>query len=105
MQLPYAAISQGRGNLFPLAPRRPARRFNFVGVLADYHQLSGAVTEAAAPAGAEQGAGTLIRTAALGRFPQGARLDRSGDGGWTSGENSTPGLAAEHRLAFKPPII
>lgn len=88
-----------------MARRRPARRFNFVGVLADYRHLSGAVTENAAPAGGEQGAGTLIRTAALGRFPRGERLDRSGDGGWTSAENSRPGPTAEHRLVFKSLII
>lgn len=105
MQLSYAATSQGRGNPFPLAPWRPARQFNFVGVLADYRHLSGAVTENAAPAGGEQGAGTLIRTAALGRFPRGERLDRTSDGGWTSGKNSRPGLTAEHWLTFKSFII
>lgn len=55
--------------------------FNFAGVLADYRHLSGAVTENVAAAGGEQGAGTLIRTAALGRFPQGAQLDGGGGGG------------------------
>lgn len=78
MPVSYAAISQGSGNLLPSAPLRPGRRFNFVGVLADYRHLSGAVTENAAPAGSEQGAGALIRTAALGRFPRGGRLDRAG---------------------------
>lgn len=105
MWLSYAAISQGRGNLLPLAPRRPPRRFNVAEVLADYRHLSGAVMGNAAPAGGEQGAGTLIRTAALGRFPQGDWWDGTGDGGWTSGENSRPGLMAEHRLVFKSLII
>lgn len=45
--------------------------FNFVEVLADYRYLGAAVMENAAQAGSEQGAGTLIRTAALGRFPSG----------------------------------
>lgn len=49
----------------------------FVGVLADYRHLSGAVMENAASAGSEQGAGALIRTAALRRFPRGGRLDRA----------------------------
>lgn len=78
MSVSYAATSQGSGNLLPSAPRRPGWRFNFVGVLADYRHLSGAVMENAAPAGSEQGAGALIRTAALGRFPWGGRLDRTG---------------------------
>lgn len=76
-----------------------------LGVLADYRHLGGAVTENAAPTGGEQGAGTLIRTGALGRFPQGEQLDSSNDGGWTSGENSRPGLTAEHQLVFKSLII
>ncbi|TNN72268.1 hypothetical protein EYF80_017552 [Liparis tanakae] len=36
----------------------------------DYRYLSAAVMENEAQASSEQGAGTLIRTAALGRFPR-----------------------------------
>lgn len=104
MWLSHTAVSQRRGNLLPLAHRRPARRFNFAGVLADYRHLSGAVTGNASPAGGEQGAGTLIRTAALGRFPRGDRWDGTGDGGWTPGENSRPGLTAEDRLVLRSPL-
>lgn len=70
MSVASAAISWRARNLFPLPfPRWPGWRFNFLEVLADYRYLSAAVMENAAQAGSERGAGTLIRTAALGRFP------------------------------------
>lgn len=78
MSVASVAISQWAGNLFPLPPRWPGWRFNFVEVLADYRYLSAAVMENAAQAGSEQGAGTLIRTAALGRFPRGEQWDKAG---------------------------
>lgn len=77
MSVAPVTISQWAENLFPLPPRWPGWRFNFVEVLADYRYLSAAVTENAAQAGSEQGAGTLIRTAALGRFPQREQWDRA----------------------------
>lgn len=96
---PVASLS-----LSPL--RQPAWRFNFVEVLADYRYLAAAaVMENAAQAGGEQGDGTLIRTAALGRFPWREQWDRPGedtlDVRW-----KTPGPPALRRagwLAFKPP--
>lgn len=70
MSAASAAISRGAGNLSPLPlPRWPGWRFNFVEVLADYCYLSAAVMENAAEGGSERGAGILIRTAALARFP------------------------------------
>lgn len=78
MSVASVAISQWAGNLFPLLPWWPGWRFNFIEVLADYSYLSAAVMENAAQAGSEQGAGTLIRTAALGRFPQGEQWNRAG---------------------------
>lgn len=79
MSVASAAISWGAGNLSPLPlPRCPGWRFNFVEVLADYRYLSAAVMENEAQASSEQGAGTLIRTAALGRFPRRERWDGAG---------------------------
>lgn len=66
MPVASVAISELAGNLFLLPPSWAGWRFNFVGVLADYRYLGAAVQ-----AGSEQGAGTLIRTAALRRFPLG----------------------------------
>lgn len=78
MSLAYVAISQWAGNLslLPL-PWWPGWRFNFVEVLADYRYLGAAVMENAAQAGSEREAGTLIRTAVLGRFPRGEQWDRA----------------------------
>lgn len=79
MSVASVAISRWAGNLSPLPlPRWPGWRFNFVEVLADYSYLSAAVMENAAQAGGERGAGTLIRTAALGRFPWREQWDRAG---------------------------
>lgn len=79
MSVASVAISRWAGNLFPLPlPWWSGWRFNFVEVLADYRYLSAAVMENAAQAGSEQGAGTLIRTAALGRFPWGEQWDKAG---------------------------
>lgn len=79
--------------------------FNFVEVLADYRYLGAAVMENAAQAGSEQGAGTLIRTAALGRFPSGNSETGPAKTRWTSGENTRTTLILAHWLVFKPLII
>lgn len=105
MSVASVAISQRAENLFPLPPRWPGWRFNFVEVLADYRYLPAAVMENAARAGCERGAGTLIRTAALGRFPPGKHRDKASKTRWTSGENMGTTLIVAHWLVFKVHII
>lgn len=58
-------------------------RFNFVEVLVDYCCLGAAVMESSARAGGERGAHTLIRTAALQRFPWGEQ--------WNGGQRGHAG--------------